>query len=72
MEVHGKMKRKENESFEAYRQRRIQDRLVQETMLNGVFKPKGNAPPVYATVEYAKLKYQRLLQKFNKRKGVPA
>jgi hypothetical protein len=66
------MKRKENERFEAYKKRRIQDRLVQETMLNGVFTPKGNAHPVYASVEYAKLKYQRLLQKFNRRKGVPA
>ena len=66
------MKRKENESFEEYKKRRIEARLVQETMLNGVFRLKGSSPPVYATVEYAKLKYQRLMQKLNRRKGVPA
>jgi len=66
------MKRKETESFEEYKQRRIEARLVQETMLNGVFKSKGNTQPVYASVEYAKRKYQRLMQKLNRRKGVPA
>jgi hypothetical protein len=65
------MKRKEKESFEAYKQRRAKDKILQETLIKGVFHSKTSSPPVYATAQFYKMKFQRMLRKF-KGGGIPA